>query len=148
MKNQETAKNLRIFSYLFLVLGIWDIVLLAMKGILGDYNTANMELPSSVSASLVSSVLTGFIVIGVIIALYKILLGVLGLRLVKDHSKWKLHRTLVNIAFVIEVIALVFMLLSAFSGSFDISSTLTQLSAVLCLWFTKKYAKQLIAEKE
>lgn len=133
MKNKPEY-NVKIYSYLFIFLGIWDIVLLALDFFNGKLNAKTIATSANVSTTLVSNVLIGIIIIVVIFALLKAWIGYKGFKIAEKKSSSNSLIKVLKFIFVIEIISLIILVTSIFQKNANYTEILSTLANVLIIW--------------
>ena len=98
---EKAKKNLKIWSTLYIILAIVDVVSLIGAYLSGDLKVAN------VSEKMQTAVLVIVVGLAILMALSKLFLGVQGYRQVNGKTKGTGHITFAKIIFVLSIIACV-----------------------------------------
>ena len=156
----DNKQNLKITSYIIIILAIINIVLMGIgfangqlrenaekltEETINQTEGASNEL-GEMKETVVNMAVYGTIgatAIGVIFDLY---LGIAGLRQAKGTSKGKANIILATIVFVIALIGLIPMIISLTKDQTAISSLFSSLAGLVIMFYYIKYAKKVITE--
>ena len=156
----NNKQNLKITSYIIIILAIINIVLMGIDFANGHLreNAAKLTEESISQTEIASEELSeikekvanmavygtlGATAIGVIFDLY---LGIAGLRQAKGTSKGKANIILATIVFVMALIGLIPMIFSLTKDQTSISSLFSSLAGLIIMFYYIKYAKKVISE--
>lgn len=136
---QDNKSVYKIYGILFLVLAILDIVSLVVS-----YFSSQEQLAELADAGADTGVVTGtliaIIAISALFAVIKLLIGTKGLKLAKGEAVTGLAG-LLKFLFIFEIIALVFGIISIFSGSANWTSIADSFVTVAILFDFQKRLK-------
>lgn len=142
MDKEQTNKNIKIFSYLFIFLGIWDILLLIISYVQKqlDVDTIMKSITADVNKSFVTGVVIGIVAITLIFAIIKIVVGMNGLKSVSGKDV-TIHTGLLKFLMVISYIELIITAFPLFNGDTSLNAISTASTcfadAVVCTEFLK-----------
>ena len=159
---EENKKNLKITSYVIIILAIINIVLMGINFATGELRENAKKLTEeSISQTegaseelggmedkVVDMAVYGTIGGAAIGILFDVYLGVAGLRQVKGTSKGKANIILATIVFVIGLIGLIPMIMSVTKDQTTISSLVSSLAGLIIMFYYIRYAKKVVEEKE
>jgi hypothetical protein len=118
----KSIKNLRIVSYLFLTLGVLDVVgIVALVYLRSNVSLLNVD-SSTASAAVYAGILT--FVVDLIVNLY---LGGKGVKQAKGNPVGTLHIKVASVFFVLSIIGCAFGVYQAFKGG----SVMTVIASLL-----------------
>lgn len=132
MENQS-KKNVKVYSYLFIFLAAWDVVALILNKLLGEMDFSSMIGANGVTASIVKAAWVVIIVITAIFALIKLFIGVRGLQLANGSGKYKGMLRFLKFLFVLEAIAFIIMLISLIQGTSRVVDILNPAASLVIL---------------
>lgn len=139
---EEEGKNLRIYSWIFIFLGFFDIISIVIDYLAGDFNVDTELMGVSQIAFVIAMVIT--IIVFAIVVSIKLFLGIRGLRQVQGKTKGKSHIVIAKIGFVIFAIALIGTIFSLTKNTSEIKSLLSNVIAILLLYEYIKDATTLL----
>lgn len=140
---EQSKKNLKIYSWLFIFLGAWDILTLFLNYLDGQFNIGKIATTAKISESLAQTGVIIVLVIAIAIALVKFYVGFKGLNQVNGKSKSKGYLTILKVILVFEIIYFVLSIISIFSGKFNWSDFFGTLATIVIVWDFLKTAKNL-----
>ncbi len=152
----ENKKNLKITSYIIIILAIFNVVLFGIgfaKGELKDNIDKQVEESISQNKELedMKDKLTDITLYGTIGAtaigvLFDLYLGIAGLRQASGKSKGKVNIVLATIVFVFALIGLIPMIMQITKDQTTISSLVSSLAGLIIMFYYIRYAKKAIEE--
>ena len=152
---EEHKKNLKITSYVIIILAIFNIVLMGIGFATGELReNAKKLMEESISQTeevyeeVIDMTVNGTIVASTIGVLFDLYLGIAGLRQAKGTSKGKANIILAIIIFVIALIGLIPMIVSLAKNQTNISSLFSELAGLLIMFYYIRYAKKVVEQKE
>ncbi len=159
---EENKKNLKITSYVIIVLAIINIIFMGISFVNGDLReNAEKATEETISQSegtagelstmkdkLVDMAIYGTIGAAVVGVLFDVYLAVAGLRQANGTSKGKANIILATIIFVLALIGFVMMIISATKDQTSISSLVSSLASLIIMFYYIRYAKKVVEEKE
>lgn len=107
---EKAKKNLKVWSILYIILAIIDVV-----SIIGAYLSGDLKV-SNISENMQTSVLIVVIGLAILMALAKLFLGIQGYRQANDKTKGTGHITFAKIIFVLSIITCVASILDIING--------------------------------
>ena len=158
---EENKKNLKITSYVIIILAIFNIVLMGINFATGELREnakklteeyvsqtegASAEL-SGVEDKVVDMAVYGTIGVVAIGVLFDVYLGIAGLRQAKGTSKGKVNIILATIVFVLALIGLIPMIISLTKNQTSISSLFSSVLGLIIMLYYIRYAKKVVEEK-
>ncbi len=155
---EEHKKNLKITSYIIIILAILNIVLMGIRFATGELreNAKKLTEESISQTEGASEELDGMeekvvdmavygtiggVAIGVLFDVY---LGIAGLHQAKGTSKGKANIILATIVFVIGLIGLIPMIISLTKDQTSISSIFSSLAGLIIMFYYIRYAKKVV----
>lgn len=124
-------RNLKIYSILFIFLGLFDLISLAIDYFTGDLATTLENSTSTVGSKEVLIVLAGFVALVAFIELY---LGIKGLNQSKGKGKGTTNITIAKVGFVITAILLILDAVEIIRNGGEITSLLSDAIATILLY--------------
>ncbi len=156
---EENKKNLKITSYVIIILAIFNIVLMGINFATGELRDNARKLTEEsiqaegateseeVEGNVVDMAVYGTIGATAIGVLFDVYLGIAGLRQAKGASKGKLNIILATIVFVLALIGLIPMIISLTKNQTSISSLVSSLLGLVIMFYYISYAKKVVNEK-
>lgn len=142
----NSKRDLKIYSYLFIFLGIWDFVMLAIQYYTGKLNIDTIATENNVSVEMTKYALIVLLVLVAIIGLVKIFVGKSGLDAASGKSKKTTYITILKVMFAFEIIALIMYGIDMFAGKANYTSILTSIVNVTIIGDFLKNAKEVKKE--
>ena len=157
---EEHKKNLKITSYVIIILAIFNIVLMGINFATGELRENAKKLTEeSISQTegaseelggnedkVVDMAVYGVIGITAIGVLFDLYLGIAGLRQANGTSKGKANIILATIVFVLALIGLVLMIISLTKDQTSISSLISSLASLIIMFYYIRYAKKVVEQ--
>ena len=157
---EDNKKNLKVTSYVIIILAIVNIVLMGISFADGELKENATKLAEEsisqvegtseelveIKDRVVDIAVYGVIgatAVGVLVDLY---LGIAGLRQAKGTSKGKANIILAIIIFVLAVMGLIPMIVSVVKDQTAISSIFSNLASLLIIFYYIKYARKVVEE--
>ena len=158
---EESKKNLKVTSYVIIVLAIVNVILLGIGFATGELRENAKKLTEEsisqtegASAELggmeervVDMAVYGTIGATAIGVLFDVYLGIAGLRQANGTSKGKANIILATIVLVIALIGLIPMIISLTKDQTSISSLFSSLAGLIIMFYYIRYAKKVVEEK-
>src|SRR5574344_1772955 len=142
----NSKRDLKIYSYLFIFLGIWDFVMLAIQYYTGKLNIDTIETENNVSVEMTKYALIVLLVLVSIIGLVKIFVEKSGIDAANGKSKKTTYITILKVMFAFEIIALIMYGIDMFAGKANYTSILTSIVNVTIIGDFLKNAKEVKKE--
>ena len=157
----DNKQNLKITSYIIIILAIVNIVLMGIEFANGQLREnaeklteqsiiqtegASEEL-GDVKGTVVDMAVYGTIGATAIGVLFDVYLGIAGLRQAKGTSKGKVNIILATIVFVLACIGLISMIISLTKDQTSISSLVSSIAGLIIMFCYIRYARKVVAEK-
>ena len=156
---EESKKNLKITSYVIIVLAIFNIVLIGIGFASGqlkndvEVKIQNMKESGSTAEEidrdhdLIYNILFNGTIVGVgLSTLLYIYLGVKGLRQSEEKGKGKGNLVWAKLLFVLGIMSVIMSVISF--GEISISSFVSSLASLVIIYYYMKYAKEVVEPKE
>ena len=157
---EENKKNLKVTSYVIIILAIFNLVLMGIGFATGEIrqNAENLATESisqiegssedldAMKGTVVDFTVYGTIGAATIGVLFDLYLGIAGLRQAKGTSKGRLNIILATIVFILACIGLVTMIVPLIKNQTSISSIFSSLASLLILFYYIRYAKKVVDE--
>lgn len=139
---EKSKKSLQDLGYIFMFFGIIDFVSLVVDFFAGDYSLSKYtDVPNELAKIFV----TGTISILIIIALSKIVLGVIGIRQGEEQTNTKMHISLCKIMTIISIIFFIFILaIMIISKTYSYSFLISILVTIALLFLYSSTAKKCV----
>lgn len=155
---EENKKNLKVTSYVIIILAIFNIVLMGIGYATGDLRENAKKLTEeSISQTEVASeelggneekvvnmAVYGTIGAAAIGVLFDVYLGIAGLRQANGTSKGKANIILATIVFVLALIGLIPMIISLTKDQTSISSIFSSVLGLIIMFYYIRYARKVV----
>ena len=155
---EENKKNLKVTSYVIIILAIFNIVLMGIGFATGELRESAEKLAEeSISQTegaseelgemkdkIVDMAVYGTIGAAVIGVLFDVYLGIAGLRQANGTSKGKVNIILATIVFVLAIIGLIPMIISLTKDQTNISSLFSSLLGLIIMFYYIRYARKVV----
>ncbi len=155
---EEHKKNLKITSYIIIILAIINIVLIGIEFATGELRENAKKLTEeSISQTegaseelggmeekVVDIAVYGTIGGTVIGVLFDVYLGIAGLRQAKGTSKGKANIILATIVFALAIIGLIPMIISLTKDQTNISSLFSSVLGLIIMFYYIRYARKVV----
>ena len=158
---EKSKKNLKITSYVIIVLAIVNILFLGIgyaNGQLKDEIEAKIEsMKESGSTAeeidrdhdLIYTLLFNGTLVGVgISTLLYVYLGIKGLRQSEEKGKGKGNIVWAKLLFVLGLMSVIMSVISLTNGQISASSFVSSLASLVIIYYYMKYAKEVVEPKE
>ncbi len=157
----DNKQNLKITSYIIIILAIVNIVLMGIEFANGQLREnaeklteesiiqtegASEEL-GDVKGTVVDIAVYGAIGVTAIGVLFDVYLGIAGLHQANGTSKGKVNIILATIVFVLACIGLITMIISLTKGQTSYSSLISSVAGLIIMFCYIRYARKVVAEK-
>ena len=158
---EENKKNLKITSYIIIILAIINIIFIGIDFATGELRqnaeklteqsisqTEEIAELGEMEGKVVDIAVYGTIGVAAIGVLFDVYLGIAGLRQAKGTSKGKANIILATIIFVLALIGLIPMIISLTKDQASISSLISSVLGLIIMFYYIRYAKKVVDEKE
>ena len=158
---EEHKKNLKITSYVIIILAIFNIVLMGISFATGELRENAKKLTEEsisqtegaseelggVEDKVVDMAVYGTIGVAAVGVLFDVYLGIAGLRQANGTSKGKANIILATIVFGLALIGLIPMIISMTKQQTSISSIFSSVLGLIIMFYYIRYAKKVVEEK-
>ncbi len=155
---EEHKKNLKITSYVIIILAIFNMVLMGINFATGELRENAKKLTEEyvsqtegaseelggMEDKVVDMAVYGAIGVTAIGVLFDVYLGIAGLRQANGTSKGKANIILATIVFVVALIGLIPMIGSLAKNPTNISSLFSSLLGLIIMFYYIRYAKKVV----
>ncbi len=155
---EEHKKNLKITSYVIIILAIFNIVLMGISFATGELRENAKKLTEEyvsqtegaseelggMEDKVVDVAVYGTIGVTAIGVLFDVYLGIAGLRQANETSKGKANIILATIVFVIGLIGLIPMIISLTKDQTSISSLCSSVLGLIIMFYYIRYARKVV----
>ena len=151
---EEHKKNLKITSYVIIILAIFNIVLMGISFATGELRENAKKLTQeSISQTkelggmenkVVDMAVYGTIGVAAIGVLFDVYLGIAGLRQANGTSKGKANIILATIVFVLALIGWIPMIISLTKEQTSISSIFSSVLGLIIMFYYIRYARKVV----
>lgn len=141
---EKSKMNLRIFSTLFIALGICDIVSFLITYLSGSLKQDKLASIGNVDVEKI--VIIALIVCVVITFLVKLFLGIKGIRQSLGKSKGKSNIVIATIIFVLLIIFTVMAVVALIQKNGSVFDLLTYIANLIIVFYYIKSAKEVVED--
>ena len=155
---EEHKKNLKITSYVIIILAIFNIVLMGISFATGELRENAKKLTEEsisqtegaseelggVEDKVVDMAVYGTIGVAAVGVLFDVYLGIAGLRQANGTSKGKANIILATIIFVLALIGLIPMIISMTKQQTSISSIFSSVLGLIIMFYYIRYARKVV----
>ena len=155
---EEHKKNLKITSYVIIILAIFNIVLMGINFATGELRENAKKLTEEsisqtegaseelggVEDKVVDMAVYGTIGVAAVGVLFEVYLGIAGLRQANGTSKGKANIILATIIFVLALIGLIPMIISMTKQQTSISSIFSSVLGLIIMFYYIRYARKVV----
>lgn len=127
---QNEERNIKIYGTLFIILGIWDFIQLALSYFSGTFDIESISSQSGTSIEMAKAVVVIIAIITILIALVKIFIGYRGVTFQKEKGLSKGFTKFITFILVILVIGLVLSIMGYVGKTVEFGSLLDDLISV------------------
>lgn len=139
---EKAKKDLKIFSNLFIFLGVWDIISFLIDYFFGSLTLENLKTMATPGVAIVSWII--LIIVLIVLVAIKMYLGIKGLQQVKGNTKGKGNVRLAKVIYVILIVCFILSLVTIFQGSGSYLDLINYVVNIIIIHYYIQYVNAVI----